>query len=65
MIYSKVQFKSIKLHVLDVKMLVCLVVFVSVVVFFVLLYSVYRYVKKAMMHCAQDKFPQRDNKVEP
>ena len=63
MLYSKGQFKSIKLHVLNVKMLVCLIVFVSVVVF--LFCCTLVYVKKAMMHCAQDKFPHGDNKVEP
>ena len=61
MLYSKVQFKSIKLHVLDVKVgfsgCVCVCGYV-----FVLLYSLY--VKKAMMRFAQDKFPHGDNKVE-
>ena len=58
---SKVQFNltfSIKLHVVDVKMLVSHF-------FFVLLYSLWNVSMKAMMRCTQDKFPHGDNKVEP
>ena len=55
---SKVQFNSIKLHVVDVKML-------GYHFFFVLLYSLWNVSMKAMMHCTQDKFPHGDNKVEP